>query len=295
MHCSEETGDRPSVISCDCDIQRDERADERGIRSVVLRSDGGPLEQTLTVVSADTLAPGITEINFESNRPICALPGQFAHFEVKGALLRRPISIAGADNASGTLRFIIQSVGKGSSLLSSLRAGDRVSALLPLGTPFPIDVLLERVSSGCVWLVSGGIGVAPMLFCADMIKKSGYAANSFVGFRDSEHMFGVSELKECGAVVVSCGGFITDELERALRSERPDLILSCGPTPMLKSLQAVCSKHGIRAYASLEEHMGCGIGACLVCSCKINNGVDFSYKRVCRDGPVFELSEVVFE
>ena len=248
------------------------------------------------MVSARALAPDITEICFAADAPLKACPGQFAHFEIRGALLRRPISIAGFDGERGALRVIVQNVGKGSAALSSLTRGDEVRALLPLGEPFPMKRVMDIISGGgTAWLVSGGIGIAPILFCADIIKKSGLSVKSFAGFRDREHLFCTDELEECGAVSISAGGFVTDDLKLALETEIPDIILSCGPSPMLAVLQGICRAHNITAYVSLEEHMGCGIGACLVCSCKINRADGFSYKRVCSDGPVFELSEVVFE
>ena len=253
-------------------------------------------EQTLRVISKKTLAPDITEIYLAADTPLNACPGQFAHFEIRGTLLRRPISIAGFDGESGTLRIIVQNVGRGSAALSSLSNGDEIRALLPLGRPFPMDRVLDTLSrGGTAWLVSGGIGIAPVLFCADIIKKSGGSVKSFAGFRDREHVFCTDELKEFGAVSVSAGGFVTDDLKGALETEKPDIILACGPSPMLAALQKICGAHKITAYVSLEEHMGCGIGACLVCSCKINRADGFSYKRVCSDGPVFELSEVLFE
>ena len=252
-------------------------------------------EQTLTVISNTKTAPDITEICFALNRRIKALPGQFVHFEAGGALLRRPISIAGCDRENLALRVIIQNAGRGSAALSSLCPNEKIQALLPLGTPFPMAAILDALSGGgSVWLGSGGIGIAPMLFCADVIKKAGFTARSFAGFRDREHIFGTEELGICGPVSVSAGGFVTDDLALALGTEKPDMLLACGPTPMLAALQKICAEHGITAYASLEEHMGCGIGACLVCSCKINKPDGFSYKRVCSDGPVFKLSEVAF-
>ena len=90
-----------------------------------------------------------------------------------------------------------------------------------------------------------------------------------------------------------CKGFPIQELEKRLSDIGPDVILTCGPHPMLKSAQVFAAKHGIPTYASMEERMGCGVGACLVCACrtKQKDGTVAS-RRVCADGPVFKMEEL---
>ena len=97
---------------------------------------------------------------------------------------------------------------------------------------------------------------------------------------------------EFGEVSTDRGGFVTDLVKGALVSGRPDVIFSCGPTPMLVSLQKICREENLKAYASLEARMGCGVGACLVCNCLVN-AERTEYRRVCKDGPVFGIAEVV--
>ena len=80
--------------------------------------------------------------------------------------------------------------------------------------------------------------------------------------------------------------------EKDLRQgNRPDVVLACGPTPMLKALKAVVERENLQCFVSLEERMGCGIGACLVCVCDLTNG---KKARVCKDGPVFSCADVTF-
>jgi dihydroorotate dehydrogenase electron transfer subunit len=225
------------------------------------------------------------------------LPGQFAHVAIPGNFLRRPISIAGYNEESRTLRLIVQRVGRGSETLTELPLGSELRVLLPLGNPFPFPVGMIgdiAVPVDKVWIVAGGIGLAPMLFAAKYAYGS-VQIDSFVGFRDEVKVFGVSELETCGKCEVSVGGLITEPLLKALNGERPDLLFACGPEPMLRALQKICADHRLTAYASLEEHMGCGMGACLVCNCGIKSSEGFSYRRVCADGPVFDLSEVAFK
>ncbi|MDR3321911.1 MAG: dihydroorotate dehydrogenase electron transfer subunit [Synergistaceae bacterium] len=219
------------------------------------------------------------------------LPGQFVHAAVPGSFLRRPVSVAGFSEDGGKLRLIVRRVGEGSRTLAALPVGSVVKMLCPLGRPFPMEL---AESAGSVWIVAGGIGLAPLLFAARYARERGVEIESFAGFRDEAQVFGVEELEECGGLKLSLGGLVTDALLEALERERPGMILACGPGAMLRALQRICAERGISAYVSLEEHMGCGVGACLVCSCGVNDESGFAYKRVCADGPTFNLSEVAF-
>jgi dihydroorotate dehydrogenase electron transfer subunit len=248
------------------------------------------------VVSRETAASGISRIELNLPEAIDALPGQFAHIAVPGAFLRRPISIAGCDARRVTL--FVQDVGTGSAYLCSLTPGDKTRVLLPLGNPFPMAELLDIPrGGGKIWLVSGGIGAAPLLHAAGYIEKNALTADSFLGFRDEGRAFGVEDFRRCGRVELAIGGLVTDMVRNALSKSRPGAILACGPAPMLRALREICESHKIRAYASLEERMACGVGACLVCAAAIASAgsSEVAFKRVCRDGPVFGLDEVVFE
>ncbi|MDR1472356.1 MAG: hypothetical protein LBS75_07520 [Synergistaceae bacterium] len=232
-------------------------------------------------------------------------PGQFAHLSVGGLFLRRPISIAGFDGESLRVRMIVRNAGRGSGAIASLEPGESVRMLLPLGSPFPVEDLAERrgKSGGAkkIHLVAGGIGAAPLLFAADFIRalnevRGGiFSVESFAGFRDEASSFGADEFGRAGACRLVIGGLVTDALEESLGRGAPDAVLACGPEPMLEALQGICSANGIAAYASLEARMGCGVGACLVCSRRARAGGGAGYRRVCRDGPSFDLSEVIFK
>ncbi|MDR3255713.1 MAG: dihydroorotate dehydrogenase electron transfer subunit [Synergistaceae bacterium] len=261
-----------------------------------------PRERTATIISKIHAASDVVELIMEINegreaamlgsRFSSPLPGQFAHIAVPGSFLRRPLSVAGFDDESGRLRIIVRRAGKGSSALASLPVGSSLNLLFPLGNPFPME-LIE--SFGKVWIVAGGIGLAPLLFAARRASQRRLAVRSFVGFRDDTHVFGVEELEEYGPVSLVVGGVVTERLSEVMDREAPGLIFACGPAPMLGALRLVCAPRGVRAFVSLEERMGCGVGACLVCNCGIKSPDGFAYKRVCADGPVFDISEVGFE
>jgi dihydroorotate dehydrogenase electron transfer subunit len=197
------------------------------------------------------------------------------------------LSIAGFDAGENHIRIIVRASGAGTRKIAGMSQGDSVKALLPLGSPFPCFAAGE----GDIWLVGGGIGVAPLLFAARRLP----AVKSFVGFRDEVSAFGEDELRARGEVSRVIGGLVTDSVARSLETDRPRAIFACGPPQMLSALQKICGAAGVTAFASLEERMGCGVGACLVCNCAVKKqGEKPGYRRVCKDGPVFGLSEVIF-
>jgi dihydroorotate dehydrogenase electron transfer subunit len=273
-------------------------------------------EQTAAVVGRTEIARDIVRLDVRLKRWDAVAPGQFVHAAVEGSFLRRPISIAGADEKSGTLSLIVQRVGAGTARLSEYGEGDTLKLLSPLGRGFDAERLMNagtnlgeprfgELSSG-VWLVGGGVGVAPLLLLAQRLRETGCGVESFAGFRAAPYVYGVEELERCGPLSTVVGGLVTDLLSERLKHRRPAAIAACGPVPMLKAVQALCFGHGVEGWLSLEARMGCGLGACLVCSCKIKTGdgvretagtdaCPWTWKRVCADGPVFDAREVLFD
>lgn len=212
------------------------------------------------------------------------LPGQF--FMVRGwqgyPLLSRPISVC--DAGGGTVTFVYEVRGKGTRLLSQLRPGDRVELTGAVGHGFPVEQIKGRVA-----LVSGGVGIPPLLYTAK--RLSGCEVSLFCGFREKSYLTEefapyVREIQ----VATDSGaeghrGFVTDLLE--VRDY--DYVLTCGPEVMMKKLAGACRQAGTICYVSMERHMACGVGACLGCTCKTAAGA----KCVCKDGPVFLSGEVM--
>lgn len=225
-----------------------------------------------------------------------AKAGCFAHLRIPRILARRPISIAGADAKEGTLTLIYAVKGEGTQAMSELTVGQEVAVLGPLGNGFPV----EDFAGKSVWLLCGGLGVAPMLFCAQKLCEAGARVRVYAGFRDKRFVYGTTELGKCADLRVytddgsfGISGFAVDGLMGNLASSRPDAIFACGPKPMYRAMQQKVPQ-SIPCWISLEERMGCGVGACLGCVCQIR-GADgeIHNKRVCADGPVFRLEEVV--
>ncbi len=218
--------------------------------------------------------------------------GQFLHIACgNGTLLRRPISICTWQ--SGLIRIVFQVKGEGTKWLSERKTGDVLDVLGPLGNGFDLKSLGERPV-----FVGGGIGVPPMLACAQKAKAEGASPTAVLGFRDKDAVILEEEFKEiCGTFVTtddgsySIKGFVTDVLKGKLNGATG--VAACGPRLMLKGVAGLAEDAGVPCQVSLEERMGCGIGACLVCVCGLrdNNG-GTRYGHVCKDGPVFDSKEV---
>ena len=247
------------------------------------------------VLSSDVLAEGLIRIILEAPEIAKdAKPGQFIQMLVPSDahVLRRPISLMAMDAKAGTLTLAIQPKGKGTQMICALKPGDSIRCLGPLGTGF------DGKGAKTIYFVGGGVGVAPV--CGAMDGFATETSHAFFGFRTKNHVYGMTQAP-CGVTAVSDDGsigekaLVTKPLMEAIENKRPDLIMACGPTPMLRAVQKIANDLDIPCQLSLEERMGCGIGACLGCNVKVNlpDG-SWTYKRVCKDGPVFDSKEVEF-
>jgi dihydroorotate dehydrogenase electron transfer subunit len=211
-------------------------------------------------------------------------PGQFYMLRGWGSepLLSRPISI---NNLYGdSIEFMYQVVGEGTRILKNMKPGDELEITGPLGNGFDLDSIKGKVA-----VVAGGIGTAPMSYVVKSLKDCEVAA--FYGFRDQVYCTEeiaefVDELNistEDGSVGLK--GYVTD----MLRPELYDVVLCCGPEVMMKKVVEMCRDKDVLVYASMEKHMACGLGACLVCTCKTTSG----NKRACKEGPVFKGEDLI--
>lgn len=253
---------------------------------------------TAAVLRNAPLAGGMTELVLSAPGVFAApvAPGMFAHLLIPNApqhVLRRPISIMDADAGAKTLTLGIRPKGEGTRLLCALPEGSALDLLAPLGRGFDLG------GARTLWLVGGGVGAAPLLYAA---KEFGRRADvtAFLGFRTASMACALAGFEAAGRAVLctddgSAGlrGTVIDAMNR--RPDRPDLVMACGPVPMLKAARDFCAARGIRGQLSLEQRMGCGYGACLTCACKTRDGGREAYERVCADGPVFDAERVAFD
>lgn len=254
-------------------------------------------KELMTVVEQNEIAENIYKLKL-SGQLVQAMnnPGQFVHLKVsEGAipLLRRPISICQIDQQNDTFTMIYRAEGQGTKLLSEKKPGDKVDVLGPLGSGFPIE---EANKNTTALLVGGGIGVPPLFELSKRLVEKQVNVIHVLGFQTKSAVFYEEEFSKLGKTYVATvdgtyghSGFVTDVID--VHQLSFDIVYGCGPTPMLKALDA--RYQGKRGYLSFEERMGCGIGACFACVCHLQadpNGN--SYKKVCSDGPVFPLGVI---
>lgn len=193
-------------------------------------------------------------------------------------VLSTPISVFDADPE--TVSFLYKVVGKGTEIFAELKAGDEITLDGPHGNGFP-EV------KGKVALVGGGVGIAPLYLTAKTLKKldPDTTVDIYLGFSGEPILTDRYE-QVADKVTVNVGGFVTDDIDPC----QYDYIMTCGPEIMMKVLYKKCKdmKAAAPVYVSMENRMACGIGACLVCTCKTSNG----NRRACKDGPVMLGNEV---
>jgi dihydroorotate dehydrogenase electron transfer subunit len=236
-----------------------------------------------TVLSQERLTEDVYRLTVETTTG--GTPGQFYMMRAwdREPLLARPISIHSVDEDS--VSFLYQVRGRGTDLLSRLAKGGQVALSGPLGHGFRTDELRGRLA-----IVTGGIGIAPM-FCLARTLPPG-DVTVIAGFKSRP--YAVAQLLNLGVDVQvatedGCDGtrgFCTEIFDPHVY----DTVVTCGPMPMMARVAQLCAEAGVPCQASLEAHMACGVGACLVCPCPTVQG----NQRVCADGPVFDAAEVIW-
>lgn len=247
-----------------------------------------------TVVSQKQIAEQIYDMWLETELAQDAHAGQFVAVYPHNAatLLPRPISICEVDRDSSRLRLVYRVAGKGTTEFSMYGANDTLEVLGVLGNGFPV----ERAAGRKVFLMGGGIGIPPML---QLAKELDTEKHILLGYRN-EALFLQEDLGEHGQVYIATedgsvgvSGNVMDIIR--VNELQADVIMACGPMPMLRAIKQYAAEQGIDAYISLEERMACGVGACLGCVC-VTKDVDHhshvNNARICTDGPVFEAKEV---
>ena len=265
------------------------------------------------VVLNEEVSPGYARIRLTAPRVIMrAKPGQFVMIRVSEGidpLLRRPFGIYDLGSfmpeypdapLQDYLEVLYKVVGKGTRILSSLHHGDYLDILAPLGTGFTQGNREEEKI-----LVGGGVGLAPLYFLAkQLVKKS--KVKVFIGGRRKEDILSVTEFERLGIdtyVATDDGtlgamGLVTEVMESNLANgDAKRSIFACGPLPMLKSVAGISERWGVSCQVSLEANMACGVGACLGCVTKGRNHSEQTpdYRCVCKDGPVFDSREIMWE
>lgn len=256
-------------------------------------------------------AQGLYKMVLSAQIAQTAAPGQFIHLQVADSndpLLRRPLSIAGIDKVKEEVTIYYKVIGKGTELLTRIRENEHVSVLGPLGTGFTVP------ESGELLLVAGGIGVFPLLSLIQAIDSEKVRVKLLWGGENEQFMesAGLIDIEKTGADLevstldgsLGAKGLVTALLDSYLDGDRiTELkdngnlrVVTCGPKGMLKAVTNISLSHKVPVEVSLEERMACGIGACLGCVCTVKDlEGNLKRKRVCKEGPVLDGKEVVWD
>lgn len=224
------------------------------------------------------------------------LPGQFAELRVDNSpatFLRRPISIHYVSCEKNEVWFLIQLVGDGTRQLATLRSGDLLNVLLPLGNGFTVS---SGIKGKAPLLVGGGGGTAPLLFLGAEMVRSGGRPSFLLGARSAKDLLQLELFRALGKLYATTDdgsfgerGFVTQH--SVLQQEHFSMIYCCGPRPMMVAVARYAKRNGIECEVSLENRMACGLGACLCC---VEDTVD-GRMCVCREGPVFNIKKLVWQ
>jgi len=275
--------------------------------------DSVPYQLDATVAAIRSIAPSLFRMTLHC--PAIArssLPGNFVHIltsKTGEPFWRRAYSVHDTDTAAGVFEIVFKVVGRGTSSLSQMKKGDMFNLLGPLGNSFTLPSKRNIVA-----LVAGGVGVPPLHFFAKTLLQNKKLPPRnilfYVGMRTRREHFGLPELRRMRVNLFPAtddgsfghGGFVTSCFEEAIQSNSLALddlkVYTCGPEEMLKEMARLSAKYNIPCEASLEMAMPCGIGACMGCVVKVKATQDresFDFKRVCKDGPVFPLKEIIWQ
>lgn len=252
------------------------------------------------VLSNEKLSDTHYRIKLEASQIAkAARAGQFVHIRCSPGydpLLRRPFSIHKC--AQGRIDILYQIVGKGTGLLSQKRRGDQLDSLGPLGKGFEIGSAFNKI-----FIVGGGIGAAPLYMVAQEITRLGHGQDVTVllGAKNKELILGKDDFERLGLEVMiatedgSTGyrGLISNLFQESILSQASlsVAIYTCGPVSMLRKIAELSRHRGFFCQVSVEQKMGCGVGACLGCVIRGASG----YLRVCKDGPVFDAKKILWD
>lgn len=248
------------------------------------------------------LAPGYHRMRLLAPEiAAAAQPGQFVQIRLgdektTDPLLARPISIYRIDSPGSSIDLIYKTVGRGTRMLAGIISGATLEIIGPLGKGFTLPEHIRKVG-----LIAGGVGMPPLYCLAAKLRavNPDLPITLFYGGRSRTDLLELDSWERLGVEVYAAtedGTYgeqclVTRVLLEKISAEKFDYCAACGPKPMLKAVREIALANRISGELSLEAHMACGVGACLGCTCKTEQG----YRRVCVDGPVFPLEEVCLD
>ncbi len=258
----------------------------------------GPWRHSLRIISNKRLQGSLYHLILDGKKIKNQVkPGQFLHMRISSNFLpfsRRPFSVF---RAQKDIEILYDVVGVGTSILTQKKKGEILDVEGPLGTAFRLP------PSGIkqVVMIAGGVGIAPFLMLTDALHRQQrkYEILLLYGARNASYIFSLKEFRKNGCRVFvatedgsqGIKGQVTKLFPKIQKDKKATYLYTCGPRPMMAAVQEFALAYGLKGQASCEEVMACGIGACFGCVIPTVSG----YKRVCYEGPVFDLHEVLFK
>ncbi|MFP4302931.1 MAG: dihydroorotate dehydrogenase electron transfer subunit [Spirochaetaceae bacterium] len=250
------------------------------------------------VLENRSVASGYYELRFSWESDETPLPGQFVTLRVAERptpLLRRPFAFSSFDPQRREAAVIYQDRGKGTREMVGYRTGDRLDLLGPLGHGFP-----GAPEGATVYLIAGGVGMGPIFFTAEERARAGGSSTLILGARSRVQLPDIEfsrRIRYSPCTDDGSAGFAGTSVDRfvtLLEKDSPahPVIYTCGPEPMMHRLTEIAEEREIPIWVSMEQTMGCAVGACLGCAVRVKGAM--RYARVCTEGPVFDGKEILW-
>jgi len=252
------------------------------------------------LISKRNLGNGIYVLTFAPFSKLKKIrPGQFVHLQVPHGSIyfRRAFSVYDTSHEIKSFDVLLKNIGQGTRLIASMKKGEMISVLGPLGNGFK-----DPGRNETVYLIAGGVGMPPIYYLAKYLIGKGYSPKKilfFYGGKIRADLVELSKIRKLGVRLIlstedgSIGqhGLVTQAVEEEIsRVSGQKIFYSCGPVGLLEAVEQLAVKYNIPGQLSLEAPMPCGIGICLGCILPLKKG---GYTRVCREGPVYNIGEVV--
>jgi len=269
----------------------------------------GAAVHTAAVLDRSELAPGVVLIGLHAPQLVAVTrPGHFVMM-IPPSGERAAVALGIYEAESERASFMILVCGPRTRELAEVAPGETLEFFGPLGNGFDLEHGYKKVA-----IVAGGVGIASVLLAAQTLVRRGAQVRLYYGARTKTLLVDAAKFEAAGCTVHcatddgSSGhhGFVTDLFSQT--DDAPDLVLACGPSPMLHAVGKVAAKINVRAQLSLEETFACGVGACWGCVVPIDRGSDQAprfpmlstdgvrsdpvYARICKEGPVFWAHEL---
>lgn len=242
-----------------------------------------------TIKNIREINKNVYSIEFSSPTLKNIEPGEYLSILCQDLTLRRPFSIADFEN--GAITVLFKKKGKGTEYMSNLKIGDEIEFSAPLGNTFKIE-------NKKTLLIGAGIGVAPLFYLNKKLKEIGAETYFAAGFLNKDDIIDFNS--QYSFVSTDDGsngnkGSICDYIEKIIQEFKPQKVVSCAPHVVLEIVAKIADKHSLECEVAMEKVMACGVGVCRGCVIQIKQDGKIQNATVCKDGPVFDAKEVVWE